>query len=276
MPEWEHDALAADLAGSLKAPDRMVWTDMQLGPHGSPRPDVYTIMKSYVRPCPTAYECKISKSDFRADVTVGKWSSYLEYAHAVVFACPAGLLTKAEMPEMCGLIVRHENVWRLAKKATINPRPIAEEAMLKLLIDGVNREGPRQRASSWKIERGKAEFSRRFGSTAARYVADAASVERTIEHAEYQRKTIIERAEVEAKQIRDDVRAEAPRLWAELLEALGLESTVSKWQVKSAIRKVSAEQDGTRELRALRQVLTFMSRTVENHREFMEVPNEPA
>ena len=69
---------------------------------------MYALHKSFVRPCPTAYECKISREDFRADVTTGKWLSYLEYAHAVIFAAPAGLLSKTEVPEFCGLIVRHE------------------------------------------------------------------------------------------------------------------------------------------------------------------------
>ena len=68
MSDWQHDQLAEDLAAHLKAPDRMVWLNMQLGPRGSPRPDVYTIYKSYVRPQPTAYEVKISREDFRSDI----------------------------------------------------------------------------------------------------------------------------------------------------------------------------------------------------------------
>lgn len=42
-----HDELAADLAAKLRTDRRMVWTDIQLGPSGSPRPDVYAIFKSF-------------------------------------------------------------------------------------------------------------------------------------------------------------------------------------------------------------------------------------
>jgi hypothetical protein len=73
----------------------------------------------------------------------------LDYAHRVVLAAPAGLISKADVPEHCGLIVRHEVAWRCAEKATVNPRLIAQEALLKLLIDGVRREGPVVRAKYW-------------------------------------------------------------------------------------------------------------------------------
>ena len=56
----KHDELAFNLAMSLRSEKRMVWTDMQLGPSGSARPDVYTLMKSYTQPNPTTYEVKIS------------------------------------------------------------------------------------------------------------------------------------------------------------------------------------------------------------------------
>lgn len=83
----DHDELARSLADHLRAPDRMVWCDLQLGPSGSPRPDVYTIFKSYVRPHPVAYECKVSYADYRGDITSGKWQTYLKYACGVYFAC---------------------------------------------------------------------------------------------------------------------------------------------------------------------------------------------
>jgi len=50
--QWLHDDLQADLAAWLKDKSRMVWQDVQLGPAGSMRPDVYTLRKSFVRPWP--------------------------------------------------------------------------------------------------------------------------------------------------------------------------------------------------------------------------------
>jgi hypothetical protein len=139
MMDWKHDDLAADLAQYLRSSERMVWTDMQLGPSGSPRPDVYTLEKSYSRPQPTAYECKISRSDLRSDTTSGKWQKYLAFAGAVIFAVPEGLCTPADIPPGCGLIVRKAQVWRIARKATRGTVVLPMDACMKLLIDGVNR-----------------------------------------------------------------------------------------------------------------------------------------
>lgn len=139
MKTWLHDDLAADLAQYIRAPDRMVWQDMQLGPSGSPRPDVYTIQKSYSKPCPTAFEVKVSRSDLRSDTTSGKWQSYLKFAQCVVFAVPDGLCTVAEIPQACGLIVRKQEVWRYVRKPTRQQVTIPFDACMKLLIDGVNR-----------------------------------------------------------------------------------------------------------------------------------------
>ena len=87
--QWQHNDLMHDLAEHLRSnSDRMVWTDMQLGPVGSPRPDVFTVNKSYTQPRPLSYEIKISRADFRSDVTSGKWQKYLDYSAGVIFAPP--------------------------------------------------------------------------------------------------------------------------------------------------------------------------------------------
>lgn len=257
---WSHDALVSDLAGHLKAPDRMVWENMQLGRQGSPRPDVYTINKSYVNPCPTAYECKISVADFRSDVTSGKWSSYLEYAHSVTFAVPSGLVSKSDVPAMCGLIVRHENTWRYAKKPTVNPRVIDQEALIKLLIDGVNREGPKVRLRAWNGGDVTRKFAQRFGHEAARYVSDSAEIHRRIERAEYNAQDILNRAREEADSIRKRATEEAPEKWAELLCVLGLPESSSRWAVESALRRLRESTEGSVEGRALHSTLRGLRR----------------
>ncbi len=260
---WSHDALAEDLAGHLKSPDRMVWTDIQLGRAGSPRPDVYTIDKSFVRPRPTAYECKVSVSDFRSDATSGKWSSYLEYAHSVIFAAPVGLISKGDVPEQCGLIVRHENAWRYAKKPIVNPRPIAEEALIKLLIDGVHREGPRARAKHWENSYVTKKFAEKFGAQAARHVCDAASTHELIARADRDATRITERARKEAAEITAHATQHAPVLWADLLEVCGLRPDASKWDVEFEVRKLREAKDGSPETRAIRQVVANLRRTTE-------------
>lgn len=174
--EWKHDELAADLAQYLRSPERMVWTDMQLGPSGSPRPDVYTLEKSYSRPMPTAYECKISRSDLRSDTTSGKWQKYLTYAGAVIFAVPDGLCTPADIPASCGLIVRKAQVWRMVRKATRTPASLGMDACMKLLIDGVNRtvgqrEPSPRRAELWRESE---SVRKKFGQAVAIAAMDLA------------------------------------------------------------------------------------------------------
>ena len=156
MTEWKHDNLAYDLALFKRSDKRMVWCDMQLGPSGSPRPDVYTIEKSYSKPDPTAYEIKVTRSDFLADVTAGKYQSYFRYAGRVIFAVPDGLISKEEVPTGCGLIVRKAATWRMARRATANQVEIPSSAMMKLLIDGVNRTVLERRAEprsadAWRL-----------------------------------------------------------------------------------------------------------------------------
>lgn len=180
---WTHDALMEDLAGYLRGPDRMVWTDMQLGPSGSPRPDVFTLQKSYSKPCPTAFEIKVSRSDFRADTTSGKWQTYLKFAGSVTFAVPDGLVTLADVPAGCGLIVRKEAVWRYARRPTLQSITPPFSACMKLLIDGVSRcSAPRQpvprTATAWK----EAESVRKkFGEAVDRTARDLLGAQKNVD-----------------------------------------------------------------------------------------------
>lgn len=146
-----HDELAEDLAAHLRgAGDVMTWCDMQMGPSGSQRPDVYAIPKTYSAFRPISYEVKVSTADFRGDVTAGKWMGYLKYSAGVVFACEHGLLTKDMIPKAAGLIIRGPSgQWRSAKRPTLTPcETLPRDAWMKLLIDGIDRthRGFRQRA----------------------------------------------------------------------------------------------------------------------------------
>lgn len=176
---WTHDSLLSDLAAYLRGPDRMVWCDMQLGPSGSPRPDVFTLQKSYSAPRPAAFEIKVSRSDFRSDTTSGKWQSYLRFAGSVTFAVPDGLVTIPDVPAGCGLIVRKEQVWRYVRRPTIQHMEMPFSACMKLLIDGVSRVStapePRSRTiATWAEHEG---VRRKFGSAVALAARDIAAAE---------------------------------------------------------------------------------------------------
>lgn len=234
-----HDALASDLANSLRTESVMTWCDVQLGPAGSPRPDVYTIKKSYMSPCPTAYECKVSQSDFRSDVTSGKWQSYLKYAGAVYFACEEGLIKPKNVPEHCGLKVRYPSgVWRAVKRAVLNPVTIPKETWLKLLIDGVEREGPRYRYRAYDGYKQAEAARKKFGELVGKTIKDRESMEHEICSAKYQAERILQDAQSRAESIRKEA-AMAP-LRAELCEALGLPENTDRWHIQHRVKKLKA------------------------------------
>lgn len=137
-----HDDLATKLARHLLVESRMVYEDIPVGRSGSVRPDVLTIEKSYSNPNPTAYEIKVSVSDFRSDTTSGKWMGYLDFAWSVTFVVPRGLVKKSDIPDKCGLITYNEELGTFitVKRPTVNPQQLDTEMLLKLLIEGNKRQ----------------------------------------------------------------------------------------------------------------------------------------
>lgn len=262
--KWGHDQLQEDLAAHLRGTrDRVVWTNMQLGPSGSPRPDVYTIPKSFSKFTPLAYEIKISMSDFRRDVTSGKWQSYLKFASGVIFAVPAGLIKKEDVPPGCGLIVRHEEIWRTVKGPTLKAsETLPRDTWIKLMIDGLDRQGhePQPRsANPWKAQK---EIRQKYGDR----IADALS---SLDNAEYRlqlaidktNKTIDELEAAERERISlarmhvERELQEVRRSSAEFCRMLGLPENSSPWQIQSAAQKVIARLDGDGEINHLRRQL---------------------
>jgi hypothetical protein len=177
----KHDELQEDLARHLRGnSDRMVWTNTQLGPAGSPRPDVFSIDKSYANFKADAYEIKVTVSDLRHDITAGKWQKYMQFAHRVWFAFPRGLVPVAEIPRECGIILHGDGGWRAARK------PVAQllgtlprDAWLKLLIESCpsqavgHRLSPRV-ASDWTVAQ---VVRKKLGSEAAELFRDRMSAD---------------------------------------------------------------------------------------------------
>ncbi len=140
MIKYNHDELANNLAVHLMNESRMVWEDIPVGKSGSIRPDVFTIEKSFSKPNPISYEIKVSVSDFRSDITSGKWKGYLDFSHGVVFAVPKGLITKKDIPTGCGLITFNGEFWNTVKRPTIHHSVLNDEFLMKLLIGGNERQ----------------------------------------------------------------------------------------------------------------------------------------
>lgn len=170
-----HDQLAESLAAHLRAnTDSVVWTNMQMGPSGSARPDVYAIAKSYSKFNAAAFEVKVSAADLLRDLSSGKWQSYLKFSTTVCFAMAADLAKSHgdRVPRECGLIVLGETGWRYRRRAINQPLAnLPRDAWLKLVIDGVEREAKRPRdrqaRTEWMAERA---LTKAIGEHAARQI----------------------------------------------------------------------------------------------------------
>lgn len=255
MDKWKHDDLQHDLAVHLRATrDRVVWENMQMGPSGSPRPDVYTVPKTFTRFCPLAYEIKISVADFRRDVTAGKWQSYLQFAAGVTFAVPAGLINKADVPPGCGLMVRGEEGWRTIKAPTLKALDgLPLQVWLKLIIDGIDRQYQEIQPRCLNEYRAQQKLTKKYGQTVAELLHKVAGAEerlkRELEYINDRHQDAIRRANdsnrravEEAKLARIEIDAER----ALLAEALGLAPDASVWELSRAMavaRKALARDD---------------------------------
>lgn len=261
MVTWAHDQLAADLHAHLSGntQERMCWLDMQLGPSGSPRPDVYAINKSYSRFVATAYECKVSRSDFLADVTAGKWQSYYAFAGAVVFAVPDGLVKVTEIPDAAGLIVRKDAVWRYAKKPRVQALDnLPRSAWMKLLMDGVHRvAGVRRHEATAHVLRERA-LRKALGEEIARLVQRGDGLRYDIEAEAKNHARSMERIREDNVRKQSEARerdAGAGRLWSQLCELLGLPANSNEWVVQRRIRDAVDQLDADQRVSQLSGVI---------------------
>lgn len=253
-----HDDLVGSLAGHLFGPERMVWQDMQLGPHGSPRPDVFTLFKSFANPQPTSYEVKVSKSDFRADATAGKWQSYLRFSSRVYFACESGLLSKNDVPSHAGLITLKDGKWTAVKKAISQPVHMPEEVLLKLLIDGVNRVGPAPRHKTWSESATVDKIKKKFGEDVAIVLRDLRAARTEIEYSKLTADRIESDAKVRALRIREE--ANLSPLREELCCVLGVPADSQQYILENRIRAIKIDQQAHPAVRELTRVKGMIER----------------
>lgn len=272
MADMTHDALAEDLAAHLAgySTPMVVWTDMQLGPAGSARPDVYAIEKTYSALRARVFEVKVSRADFLSDVTSGKYLRYAAFAGSITFATPAGLISKDEVPKGCGLITRSpEGVWRYQRKPTLQPTPdLPRDAWLKLVIDGCGREREAARVkacvprttSEWCHQR---RVRDRFGAELAAIVADRDNAARQIQaEAEGHRRALAERQERERDGYREEAR-KLEELRADAAAALGLAPQAHYWEIRGELDarvKGATEERITDALRAVDQAMRGLQR----------------
>lgn len=245
-----HDELVGSLAAHLRGgTGRMVWTDMQLGPAGTCRPDVYAVAPRFANFAADAYEVKASVSDLRRDTTSGKWQAYLKYAHRVWFAFPRGLVPADDIPRQCGVILRNDDGrWRAARRPVSQPlETLPRNAWLKLLIDGVARLGEPEPSARQADRWAGAEATRRkFGQEIASLLQDRRMAECRYKQAteamnglaaelEKRRGEALE----QARRYRDREVLELTEAQRRLAEALGLRGNASTDDLLYRLRVVT-------------------------------------
>ncbi len=75
--------------------------------------DGVAIKKSWVNPCITGYEIKISRSDFLGD---NKFYTYLPLVNILHIVCPSGMIKRDELPVEVGLIWYDPDTGKLRTK----------------------------------------------------------------------------------------------------------------------------------------------------------------
>lgn len=250
-----HDDLARSLADHFLVTQDgpMVWTDMQLGPSGSPRPDVYVIPKTYTALRPMVYEVKVSLSDFRADVTAGKWQSYRPMCSGIYFAFPGDLaIPTADVPSECGIIRRNTETgqWRAVRKPVLRPIDnLPAKVWQKLLIDGVDRAHKSYRKHSEGEYLMVDRLRKLLGNDVADFVGDAkrararmdaikAGTDWEILEAKKKAAKSVEEAREAARRELDRERWQFDSQMSRMRESMGLASDAGVEEVATRMRQV--------------------------------------
>ena len=271
--KWGHNELAHDLAEHLRQNTaRICWEDMQLGPAGTCRPDVYAMAHSYSKFCPVVYEVKVSVNDFRADVTAGKYTKYFKYAGGVVFAVPEGLLKKSDIPEGCGLMIRKESGWHTLKGPTMRQIDnLPRDAWIKLLMDGVTRQVERTQIKSRAIN--TYFVDQKLMKTHGAEIADlVCRAHRSKERLEQEIKARDERLKEVRKESQEEIERRRKRreeaedslndAQSDLAQALGLERDVPIYVLTRALWEATRRLASDEEVKRLRMVLSHIERSL--------------
>ena len=142
----DHDDVAEDLA---LAKGGIPFLNVCLGPKwiGSgktPRADLVVCSASYKGFVLSAFEVKISRSDFLRDLRSEKWRTYLPHCNRLYFAVLDEVCRKEDIPEEAGLLIRNRKGWYTAKKAPSLQSTVPYDT-LKSLIFARQRRSAREK-----------------------------------------------------------------------------------------------------------------------------------
>lgn len=97
------------------------------------RMDAWAMKRSWAHPCVSAYEVKISRTDYVGD---DKWRGYLPYCNTFSFVAPPGIIKPEELPADTGLLTVATTGSRLftKKKAPFRDVQIPESVWRYILM----------------------------------------------------------------------------------------------------------------------------------------------
>ncbi|MTI49685.1 MAG: MmcB family DNA repair protein [Firmicutes bacterium] len=235
--KWKHNELAEDLSFSIGSTP---YLDVNLGSawlnRGSQRADIVGIKPSYTRFCLSIYEIKVSRADFLSDIRKEKWKGYLDHCHRFYFAVPSGLVSKDEIPEPAGLMVRGEKGWTTVKAAKVLDNDIPKETLQSILFarvrDSEQEKHFKEVYHCIHSKRGKyieyKEAKKAFGKK----VADALQNFKDYKSAKLSYEHSVDRINKDVAEILDEVR-----------EVLGMPKNNDSWyfDIKNKLRKMQSK-----------------------------------
>ena len=196
------------------------------------RMDAWVMNRSWARPCYTAYEIKITRSDFLNDK---KWRHYLPYCNEFFFVAPKGLIRLAELPPEAGLLELLGGVdgRRLVRKKQAVWRDVTPpESLFRYVLMARVKVG----RSEYHVERTKderAEDWRRFVVERAEHrelgYQVGKAIRETVEHVKRENERLSTRMS----------EYDSLRLW---LQRLGIDPDihVSTWSVEDRMKEQEA------------------------------------
>jgi hypothetical protein len=269
IKKWGHNELQEDLAAYIRAnSDRLAWTNMPMGSAGNCRPDVYAIPKSFANFKPLIYEIKVSVSDFRSDVTSGKWQNYMKFACGVIFAVPEGLITKNDIPATCGLIVRHESGWRSAKKPTLQYLDtLPKELWIKLLIDGISRHHDLNRhLTQFNEYVARDKLAKKYGEKVGKLLRDLSNTEANVQQ-EIRRLDMVSE-EIKSKreralQLAREEDASINQTKSDFCTSLGLPTDSNHYMIERRCLELVKRLSENEEIQRLTNILSRVENSIE-------------
>jgi len=114
--------------------------------------DAWAMAKSWKHPKLTAYEIKVSRSDFLHD---DKWRHALDYCNEFYWVAPQGIIDPAEIDPQCGLLIVSKNATKLynKKKAVYREIPCPDQLLYYVLMCRASIKGedtPPSRTECWR------------------------------------------------------------------------------------------------------------------------------